>query len=151
VLVDYAHTPDALAQVLAAAREVASGAVLVVFARGAIATARSGPRWAPSRRRSRPRVAHVGQSSERGSRIDRRGRAKRRERRAALAVELDRRAAIAAAIAAARPGDVVVIAGKGHETTQTTGEIVVAFDDRTVAADALRARAAAEGAAWSRS
>jgi len=49
----------------------------------------------------------------------------------------DRRAAISAALAAAGPGDVVVIAGKGHETTQVTGDEVVPFDDRVVASEVL--------------
>jgi UDP-N-acetylmuramoyl-L-alanyl-D-glutamate--2,6-diaminopimelate ligase len=44
-----------------------------------------------------------------------------------------------------------VIAGKGHETTQTIGRDVRPFDDRAVAAEALRHLAAAQGAAWSRS
>jgi UDP-N-acetylmuramoyl-L-alanyl-D-glutamate--2,6-diaminopimelate ligase len=58
-----------------------------------------------------------------------------------LEVELDRRAAIAAAIAAARPGDVVLVAGKGHETTQTIGDRVLPFDDREVARASLARRA----------
>jgi UDP-N-acetylmuramoyl-L-alanyl-D-glutamate--2,6-diaminopimelate ligase len=56
---------------------------------------------------------------------------------------LDRREAIGAAIAAAASGDVVLVAGKGHETTQTIGERVLPFDDRDVAREALRARAGA--------
>ena len=59
-----------------------------------------------------------------------------------LMVELDRRAAIAAAVEAARPGDIVLVAGKGHETTQTIGADVLPFDDRAVAREALRARRA---------
>ena len=57
--------------------------------------------------------------------------------RAGVVVEPDRRAAIAGAIAAAAPGDVVVIAGKGHETGQTIGEVTVPFDDRAVAREVL--------------
>jgi UDP-N-acetylmuramyl tripeptide synthase len=52
---------------------------------------------------------------------------------AALRIELDRRAAIGAALAEARPGDAVLIAGKGHETTQTFADRTVPFDDREVA------------------
>lgn len=54
-------------------------------------------------------------------------------------IEPDRRAAIAAAVAEAGPGDVVVIAGKGHESSQEIGDDVLAFDDREVVRDALRA------------
>jgi UDP-N-acetylmuramoyl-L-alanyl-D-glutamate--2,6-diaminopimelate ligase len=50
---------------------------------------------------------------------------------------VDRREAIETAIAAARPGDAVVIAGRGHETTQDLGSLVVAFDDRAVAREIL--------------
>jgi UDP-N-acetylmuramoyl-L-alanyl-D-glutamate--2,6-diaminopimelate ligase len=53
---------------------------------------------------------------------------------------LDRRAAIAAALAAAQAGDVVLIAGKGHETTQTIGDQVLPFDDRRVARGLLEGR-----------
>jgi UDP-N-acetylmuramoyl-L-alanyl-D-glutamate--2,6-diaminopimelate ligase len=60
------------------------------------------------------------------------------DRRATVAVESDRRAAIGLALAAARPGDVVVIAGKGHEQGQTIGDRRLPFDDREVAAEALR-------------
>jgi UDP-N-acetylmuramoyl-L-alanyl-D-glutamate--2,6-diaminopimelate ligase len=56
---------------------------------------------------------------------------------ASLHIEVDRRAAIAGALAAARGGDVVLIAGKGHETTQTIGDRVLPFDDREVARELL--------------
>ncbi len=54
-----------------------------------------------------------------------------------VAVEPDRAAAIALALDAADDGDVVVVAGKGHETTQTIGDRVVEFDDRKVVAGLL--------------
>ena len=63
------------------------------------------------------------------------------ERRRQVCVEPDRRAAIALALEQATPGDVVVIAGKGHETTQTVGDAVVPFDDRAVARELLGERA----------
>jgi UDP-N-acetylmuramoyl-L-alanyl-D-glutamate--2,6-diaminopimelate ligase len=53
-------------------------------------------------------------------------------------VEPDRRAAIAMALASAAPGDVVVIAGKGHETGQEFADRTIPFDDRLVAAEELR-------------
>jgi UDP-N-acetylmuramoyl-L-alanyl-D-glutamate--2,6-diaminopimelate ligase len=59
--------------------------------------------------------------------------------RGAPTVELDRRAAIRAALRAAGAGDVVVIAGKGHETGQTRDGVTTAFDDRVVAAEELEA------------
>ena len=52
-------------------------------------------------------------------------------------VEPDRRAAIAAAIALARPGDAILVAGKGHEDYQLVGDEVLSFDDRVVAAEEL--------------
>ena len=55
--------------------------------------------------------------------------------------EVDRRAAIALALSEAAPGDVVLIAGKGHETTQTIGDRVLPFDDRAVVRDVLARRA----------
>ena len=53
-------------------------------------------------------------------------------------VEPDRLAAISVAVRLAKPGDIVVIAGKGHETTQVVGERVLAFDDREVVRGVLR-------------
>ena len=63
-----------------------------------------------------------------------------REGGGAYVVEPDRRAAIGAAIAARRPGDAVVIAGKGHETAQEFADRTVDFDDRVVAREELRSR-----------
>jgi UDP-N-acetylmuramoyl-L-alanyl-D-glutamate--2,6-diaminopimelate ligase len=60
--------------------------------------------------------------------------------RSAVLVEPDRRVAIGAALDRAGDGDVIVIAGKGHETTQTTGDVVAPFDDRVVAREELGRR-----------
>jgi UDP-N-acetylmuramoyl-L-alanyl-D-glutamate--2,6-diaminopimelate ligase len=57
-----------------------------------------------------------------------------------LVVEPDRRAAIGLALDDARPGDIVVIAGKGHESTQTIGDNEVPFEDREVARELLESR-----------
>jgi UDP-N-acetylmuramoyl-L-alanyl-D-glutamate--2,6-diaminopimelate ligase len=60
-------------------------------------------------------------------------------RRRRYTVQLDRRAAIREAIAAAQPGDVVLIAGKGHETSQIVGSESFPFDDAAVAREEIRA------------
>jgi len=60
--------------------------------------------------------------------------------RSRLVEVADRRAAIREAVRSTGQGDVVVIAGKGHETGQTTGHVTVPFDDRLVAAEELRGR-----------
>jgi UDP-N-acetylmuramoyl-L-alanyl-D-glutamate--2,6-diaminopimelate ligase len=57
-----------------------------------------------------------------------------------LSTELDRRAAIGMAFSIAHPGDVVVIAGKGHESTQTIGAEIIPFNDAQVARELLGAR-----------
>ena len=139
VLVDYAHTPDALEQTLSDARQMAGGGrVLVVFGCG-------GDRD----RAKRPQMGEVAtrladlavltsdnpRSEDPLSILDQvRAGVQRHE---VLVVEPDRRAAIALALGRAQPGDVVVLAGKGHETTQITGSQTVRFDDRVVAAEIL--------------
>ncbi|MGZ4766631.1 MAG: glutamate ligase domain-containing protein, partial [Ilumatobacteraceae bacterium] len=60
--------------------------------------------------------------------------------RGRVVIEPDRRQAIALALGRAQPGDVVLIAGKGHERTQTIGDQVLEFDDRAVALELLRGR-----------
>ena len=61
--------------------------------------------------------------------------------RSSLVVELDRAAAIRRGLDAAKPGDVVVVAGKGHETYQVVGTSVRAFDDREIVRSLLAERA----------
>jgi UDP-N-acetylmuramoyl-L-alanyl-D-glutamate--2,6-diaminopimelate ligase len=141
VFVDYAHTPDALATVLGALRPHAEGRLAVVFGAG-------GDRD----RGKRPVMGRV--AAEQADLVyvtddNPRSEAPADIRRAILAaapgaIEIgDRRAAIGAAVAALRHGDILVIAGKGHETGQIVGREVRPFDDAVVAREAL----AAEGSA----
>src|SRR5690606_15922921 len=148
VVVDYAHKPGALAQVLEAAREVAGeGRVLVVFGAGGDRDASKRPEMGEVASRLADRVL-LTSDNPRGEDplaiIDaiRSGMPDP----AGATVEPDRAAAIARAIEEARPGDVVVVAGKGHETTQVIGERTLDFDDREVCRRALRRRA--EVAGW---
>jgi UDP-N-acetylmuramoyl-L-alanyl-D-glutamate--2,6-diaminopimelate ligase len=141
VAVDFAHTPDALRRALAAVREHAPGRVLLVFGcggdrdrakrplMGGVAGAGADEIWVTS---DNPR-------SEDPGAIAKEILAGAGQARGPVHVELDRRAAIAAALAAATAGDAVLIAGKGHETTQTIGERVLPFDDREVARGLLPA------------
>jgi UDP-N-acetylmuramoyl-L-alanyl-D-glutamate--2,6-diaminopimelate ligase len=137
LVVDYAHTPDALERALAACREHASGRVLVVFGCGGDRDAGKRPLMgaAAARGADLAWVTNDNPRSEDPAAIAAQVVAGAPD--GALAVELDRRAAIAAAIAAARTGDVVLVAGKGHETTQTLGSTVLPFDDRVVARELL--------------
>jgi UDP-N-acetylmuramoyl-L-alanyl-D-glutamate--2,6-diaminopimelate ligase len=143
VLVDYAHTPDALARVLAAARPLtgAGGRVICVFGCGGdrdrakrplMGRAVAGGADVAVLTSDNPR-------SEDPSTIADAVLPGLRAGAAAVTVELDRRAAVAAALAAARAGDVVVVAGKGHESGQTAGGQTVPFDDRVVAREELGA------------
>lgn len=146
VFVDYAHTPDGLSAVLRSLRESnLEGRILVVFGCG-------GDRD----KAKRPMMGEVavGLADEVIVTSD---NPRSEDPRAIIASIVagvpdhlrhrlvgevaDRRAAIETAIGRARPGDVVLIAGKGHETTQTIGNDVLPFDDRDVARDVLGVRA----------
>jgi UDP-N-acetylmuramoyl-L-alanyl-D-glutamate--2,6-diaminopimelate ligase len=146
VVVDYAHTPDGLEQVLRAAREVTpSGRVHVVFGCGGDRDPSKRPLMGAVAARGADRAVITADNS-RGE--DTRaiiaaveeGTDTVTDRTAEIVVEPDRGAAIADALAAAGPGDIVVIAGKGHETTQTIGGDVTPFDDREVARRHLKER-----------
>jgi UDP-N-acetylmuramoyl-L-alanyl-D-glutamate--2,6-diaminopimelate ligase len=137
VIVDYAHKPASLENVLREARALSRGRVICVFGCG-------GDRD----REKRPVMGRIAQdladvaivtsdnprSEDPLAIIDEvlRGAPE-------LDVEPDRRAAIARAIEAARDGDVVLIAGKGHEQGQEVAGVKLPFDDREVAREALRA------------
>jgi UDP-N-acetylmuramoyl-L-alanyl-D-glutamate--2,6-diaminopimelate ligase len=142
VLVDYAHTPDSLENVLAAARELADARVRCVFGCGGDRDRGKRPQMGEIAARLADHVVVTSDNprSERPEAIVREILAGIPVERAARVVaEVDRRTAIAEALAAAEAGDVVVIAGKGHEQGQElAGGEKVPFDDTTVAREALR-------------
>ena len=138
VLVDYAHTPDSLETVLRAARGLGDGRVIVVF--GAGGDRDRGKRSLMGRvaveladvvivtsdnPRSEEPVAIIADVLQ-GTGVD-------------VEMDPDRRTAIERAIGLAEAGDVVIIAGKGHEQGQEIAGVVHPFDDRTVAREALAA------------
>jgi UDP-N-acetylmuramoyl-L-alanyl-D-glutamate--2,6-diaminopimelate ligase len=144
VVVDYAHTPDALATALATAREVLgdTGRVIAVFGCGGDRDREKRPQMGAAAEVGADVVIVTSdnpRSEDPGSIAD----DVVAGMRMTPIVELDRRRAIRLALTEAGPADLVLIAGKGHETTQTTGDEVVPFDDRQVAAEELAAVGAA--------
>jgi UDP-N-acetylmuramoyl-L-alanyl-D-glutamate--2,6-diaminopimelate ligase len=142
VLVDYAHTPDALARVLDVARALTGpGRVLVAFGCGGDRDRAKRPLMgrAAGRHADLTVLTSDNPRSEDPAAIAAAVEAGLREEEAAFVVELDRRAAIRYALSEARPGDVVVIAGRGHETDQTIGARTMPFDDRVVVREELEA------------
>ena len=135
VYVDYAHTPDGLETVLNALRPHATGRLIVVF--GAGGDRDRGKR--PLMGAIAGRLADVAVVTDDNPRSEDPAAIRAEVRRGCPeAIEIgDRRAAIEDAIAMMRDGDVVVIAGKGHEQGQIVGGTVYPFDDAAVAAEAL--------------
>ncbi len=131
ILVDYAHTPAALDQAMRAARAHTLGRLICVFGAG-------GDRD-QGKRPLMGRVAYKGADQAIVTDDNPRHEPPARIREAILAscpgaLQVgDRRAAIAAAIEMARPGDLLLIAGKGHETGQDLGATKLAFNDKRVA------------------
>jgi UDP-N-acetylmuramoyl-L-alanyl-D-glutamate--2,6-diaminopimelate ligase len=142
VLVDYAHSPGEVTAVLAVARSLTapSGRVIVVFGCGGNRDASKRPLMgaAAGATADLAIVTSDNPRHEDPQAIVDAVLPGLRAGRAEVAVQLDRRVAIGDALLAARVGDVVVIAGKGAETGQTTGDTVVPFDDRVVAREELR-------------
>lgn len=137
VVIDYAHTPDALERVLAALRATAPHALAVVFGCGGDRDPGKRPEMGEIAARLADRIYVTSDNP----------RTEAPERIAAAivagigdrphVVELDRRRAIERAIGEAAPGDVVLVAGKGHETYQIVGETSHPFDDAQVARETL--------------
>jgi UDP-N-acetylmuramoyl-L-alanyl-D-glutamate--2,6-diaminopimelate ligase len=140
LVVDYAHTPDSLATVLRDARDLGSGRLIVVFGAGGDRDRGKRPLMGKVAAEladvtivtsDNPRTEEplaIIQDVLQGTGVD-------------VEIDPDRRSAIARAVSLAGEGDVVVIAGKGHEQGQEVDGVVMPFDDREVARDALRSRA----------
>src|ERR1700681_1903732 len=127
VIVDYAHTDDALRNLLETTRPLARGRLITVFGCGGD--------------RDRTKRALMGAVAGRLSDLILITPDTRRDSRQRLLTIVDRREAILKAIELARPGDLVLVAGKGHEKYQVIGSQVLPFDDVAVAGGGrLRAR-----------
>ena len=151
VLVDYAHTPDALARALAALRPLTTGRLWVVFGcggdrdpskRGPMAAAAvSGADLAlltsDNPRSEAPERILADMEPAAAAKAPKLAASGLAQAQRGYAVLADRASAIAAALTAAGPEDTVLIAGKGHETYQIVGKTRYAFDDRVEAARAL--------------
>jgi UDP-N-acetylmuramoyl-L-alanyl-D-glutamate--2,6-diaminopimelate ligase len=139
VMVDYAHTPDSVENVLRAARPLATGRVIVVLGcggdrdrakrplmgRAATANADLAVITSDNPRTEDPLaiIAEIEPGARAGG--------------GDYVIEPDRRTAIRVAVTRAGAGDVVVIAGKGHEAYQEIGDRTIAFDDRAVAGEEI--------------
>ena len=146
-IVDFAHTPDALANVLDTIADIAprDAAVWCVFGAGGNRDAGKRPLMArtvcekadvavltsDNPRHENPDDIIADMAAGIGS-----------DSRARVVVQPDRAAAIAETIAAAKAGDIVLVAGKGHETEQIIGDTAIHFDDRLECRRALERRAA---------
>ena len=141
VVVDYSHKPDALAAVLEAARSLGDGRLTVVVGAGGDRDRTKRPEMGRAAKELADRVIvtndnprsedplRIAEEILLGAGTD-------------VEVDLDRHSAIESAIGGAEAGDVVVIAGKGHEQGQEIAGVVHPFDDREVAREALRKLAA---------
>ena len=145
IVVDYAHTPDGLERLLESARGVAgsSGSLTVVFGCGGNRDRAKRPSMGAVASRHADRVVVTSdnpRSEQPSTIIDEIVEGIDPDTQATIVTIIDRGAAICEAIASARSGDVVIIAGKGHEATQEFADHIIEFDDRVVARQCLEAR-----------
>jgi UDP-N-acetylmuramoyl-L-alanyl-D-glutamate--2,6-diaminopimelate ligase len=146
VVVDYAHTEDALFRLLTAAEAVKTGRIITVFGCGGDRDRGKRPKMGrvsavysdvvvvtsdnPRTEAPEAIISEVVPGVQAGLQEMGRGR---------YVVQVDRRAAIGEAVRMAQPGDLVLIAGKGHENYQVIGKNKYPFDDRVVAREAIEA------------
>ena len=140
VIVDYAHTHDALATVLEAARTVTENSLIVVFGAGGNRDRDKRPLMGKVARDLADRVVVTSDNPRDEHPEDIISAIVSGMGMPPDLVEVDRRRAIGAAFDIAGEGDLVLLAGKGHEATQTIGSQVISFDDRVVARQELQLR-----------
>lgn len=145
VIVDYAHTPDGLDNLLRSARQLSPGRIVLVFGCGGDRDRTKRPKMGrlagtladiaivtsdnPRHEEPNAIIAEILPGMDPAD----------PEIKASILVEPDRRTAIQLALSQARPGDILLIAGKGHEDYQIVGDRVLPFDDRKIAAEILAA------------
>jgi UDP-N-acetylmuramoyl-L-alanyl-D-glutamate--2,6-diaminopimelate ligase len=156
VLVDYAHTEGSLVSLLDAVREIAVGRIITVFGCGGDRDRTKRPKMGAAalngsdvvivtsdNPRTEDPLAIIGEieggMTTAGTRVSSLGGTQKSvSGKTPYLVMPDRRAAIAGAVGIAGPGDIIVLAGKGHEDYQIIGETKVHFDDREVAREEIR-------------
>lgn len=140
VYIDYAHTPDALQTVLASLTEESTGELITVFGCGGNRDRGKRPQMGKVATAYSTKVIITTDNprNEEPSSIIEEILAGISCEKEKVYVEMDRRAAIEKAIRYAKAGDVVLIAGKGHERTQQIGQELLTFSDYEVAEEALR-------------
>jgi UDP-N-acetylmuramoyl-L-alanyl-D-glutamate--2,6-diaminopimelate ligase len=143
VVVDYAHTDDALRNLIALGRELVrdhAGRVITMFGCGGDRDRTKRPKMGRVAAESSDLAVVTSDNprSEDSMAIINEVMVGVRAANGNAVIEVDRRAAITVAIRAAQPGDIVLLAGKGHEKTQTFADRTVPFDDVAEAALALR-------------
>jgi UDP-N-acetylmuramoyl-L-alanyl-D-glutamate--2,6-diaminopimelate ligase len=156
VFVDYAHTDDALRRVLSAARKITSGRLIALFGAGGDRDPGKRPLMGKAaaelsdlvvitsdnpRSESPEKIVEMVEAGTRGAGMPKLTAAELAGAQRGYLTEVDRRAAIRLAIESARPGDTVVLAGKGHEKYQIIGTDRHPFDDVVEARTVLGSRA----------
>jgi UDP-N-acetylmuramoyl-L-alanyl-D-glutamate--2,6-diaminopimelate ligase len=168
VVVDYAHTEDAIVRLLEAVREIVSGRIITVFGCGGERDKNKRPKMGAAALNGsdlviitsdNPRTEDpssiirdiIGGLEDAGIQTEVRMAAQQlASGKKPYMVLPDRHAAVAAAIGLAGPGDIVVLAGKGHENYQIVGEKKLPFDDREIAREEIRKHLAQKSSAGSR-
>lgn len=140
VLIDYAHTPDALLHSICTIRDFVPGRLICVFGAGGDRDRSKRPQMGAAAASADLAIVTTDNPRSESTQSIIRDITDGFSSQATYLTEPDRRSAIARAFEAAEPGDVVLIAGRGHESTQQIGNQHVSFDDRVVSRQLLQER-----------